>query len=195
MPGRRRGPRSTARSRLRAARSRLATAAARRRRADASAARAASPPRSPSSAVSATSRARMPGGVRASGRPAESSTSIPQRLSSTATRRARPRSGVTSAATLSGVSAACRRRTAMRKRFLALVRCLEDPDAGNAQPAFSSRSDRQLAPALGRARRAHRLGYETIARAQRRASACVSGTTASRATPILCRSSFRPYCG
>ena len=80
----------------------------RKPRADAAPTRAL-PALAPASAVSATSRASTPAGLRASGRPAELSTAIPQRWSSTAMRRANPRSGVTSATTLPEASIEPRR--------------------------------------------------------------------------------------
>ena len=125
-------------------------------------ARAAFPPARRSSAASATSRASIPGGVRPSGRPAESSTSIPQRFSSTATRRASPRSGVTSAATRPGVSASPPQEHGDRKRLLALVRRLDQADFSERLALRQLERSRALAPALRGARRAHRFGYEAI---------------------------------
>ena len=64
-------------------------------------------------ARSRTRRRKTPGGVRFSGRPAESSMSMSQRRSSDATRRASARSGVTRAAVAPGVSSLRRSRSAM----------------------------------------------------------------------------------
>ena len=167
-PGCRRGPRSTARSSAARGAARLAAgmpkAASgcfserqqrlRRRRRRAPSPRPAAPARRAACC--------------ASGRPAESSTSIPQRCSSTATRRASARSGVTSAAVRPGVSIALAQENCDRERLLALVRGLDDRrHAGKrrgllARPQSGGRS-LQRSVVLGRA---HRLGDET-ARARR----------------------------
>ena len=65
------------------------------------------------SATSATARAKAPAAVSASGSPPESSAVMFQRLSSTATRRARARSGVTSSAVRVSSVNASRNATAM----------------------------------------------------------------------------------
>ena len=132
-----------------------------------------------------------------SGRPAESSTSIPQRLSSTATRRASPRSGVTSAATCPAFSAACRRRTATASASSRSFAASTMRDAARAPRAFS-RVDRArpLAPALGRAGRAHRFGDEALAAMQRALGALAERLDIARAARrALSSSSFSPYCG
>ena len=193
---------------------RVSGAAARRRRADASAARAAFPRAHRSSAVSATRRARIPGGVRPSGRPAELSTSIPQRSSSTATRRARPRSGVTSAATLPGVSTRLAQEHGNGERLLALVRrldecrCRRPPRAfrrprrcerslqrSACSPAASLRirNDRGDAVAFGAAAKR----YDRVARHAHPSRAAASSRTAddrrrparARSTPIASQAS------
>ena len=61
-----------------------------------------------SAAAAAAASSKVPGGVCESGRPAESSASIPQRFKCADTRRARPRSGVTNAAVRPGSSSAPR---------------------------------------------------------------------------------------
>ena len=156
-------------------------------RADASAAPAASRRarrRAPSPRRAAPARPAACG--RAAGR-RNRRPSIPQRFSSTATRRASPRSGVTSAATWPGVSAACaqeRPRPPAPPRARSPPR--RSPHARQAPRPFSvADSAASLAPALGRARRAHRFGYEA-ARARERRWRSPSGSTslAPHAEPL-----------
>ena len=96
---------------------------------------------------------------RRAGGPAEVSTSIPQRASSAATRRATATSGVISAAVRPGVSSASRIAHGERQRLLVLVGGLDDRHAGERAvdrrfvSASSARSRRQASVEFGRPQR------------------------------------------
>ena len=119
-------------------------------------------------AASRMSLASAPAGLCPSVRPAESSTSTPQRASSAETRRAIDGSGVTRAAVLPGVSSVSRIAIASARRLLVLVVGDDDGDAlkrgGEGQrrqrpPAF--------APEIGRFGGTKRLAQESGARGER----------------------------
>ncbi|CAM4150738.1 hypothetical protein ROMU108268_18015 [Roseomonas mucosa] len=111
-PGAGRGPRSAWRSRSRSARSQSARAMPPAQEGCFRQASRATGENS-SATMRAIRRRKAPVGVWARGWPAESSASTPWRASSTQTRRARSRSGVTRAARLPGVSSASRSSKAM----------------------------------------------------------------------------------
>ena len=184
-PGFSRGPRSTARSRLRAARRASSRPHARTPRADASGARAAFRAAHPFSAVSATSRARIPGGVRRE-RPAGGIVDVdPPALQldrDPARQAAIRRDERGNLARRLGTSRRSRTATASAssRSFAASISPMP------AERLLLSRAveTSALAPALGGARRAHRLGYETIAGCEPCACLPQRNDRIARATPI-----------
>ena len=108
---------------------------ARRRAAgtDASAGRRSAPDRPAGTRLRAAAPAIRPGGVRVSGVPPESSARMPKRSSSALTRRARSRSVVTSAAVAVRLDDRAAQRDGDRQRLVALVRRLDQRDAGEGR--------------------------------------------------------------
>ena len=82
------------------------------------------------------------------------------------------------------------------ERLLALVRRLDDADMPSSASAFSSLGKAgALAPALGRAGRAHRFRDEAARGCERRRRPRRAARHRSRRTPSVSSSFFRPYCG
>ena len=137
----------------------------------------------------ADSRRKLPGGDWSRGTPALSSTRTPQRSSSAATRRPRPRLVVTSAARLPGVSSASRRRKAMRTASAA-----GSGAASSSTPAPPAASSARSCARHRSSRPAGSLGPQRHARGRRAASRATAGRHPDRRRSAP-SSRLSPNCG
>ena len=158
---------------------------------------AASRPRAPASAVSATSRASTPGGVRAE-RPAGGIVDLDPpalQLDRDAARQAAIRRD--QRRDLSRRLGRLAQDDGDGERLLALVRGLDDARRPSSASAFSrADSAASLAPALGRVRPAASLRRRSGSRRCSAALRLAERLDIARArTPSVSSSSFRPYCG
>ena len=140
----------------------------------------------------AASSRKLPGGDWSSGTPALSSTRTPQRSSSAATRRPRPRLVVTRAARLPGVSSARRSRRAMRTASAAGSGATST-SIPTAPAASSGRSCLHASVVAAGRNASDHSAMRGAGRAGKAAAG--QGRTAARSTPISSRSRFRPNCG
>ena len=140
----------------------------------------------------AVSSRKAPGGVWSSGVPAESSTSMPQRWSSTATRRARWRSGVTRAAVRPGISSAPRIRSASASASAGRSGCSSTRSSRIAAGAGGASFCQAPTVALGRMTSDRKRARPGSLPATPGAAQI---PTAARSVARASSSCFRPYCG
>ena len=190
-PPARRGPRRQASSSSRA-RCRKAPAHGRRRASGCLRAASRVTGSTPSTIRRAVSSRNAPGGVWSSGVPAESSTSICQRRSSTATRRARWRSGVTRAARPSRLLERGAHAQRQRQRFARQIGMFFQTQAlrRRRRSAAPCAARRRSWPPAASPRAAAARAPDRCRRARR-----VPVSTAARSTSSASSSCLRPYCG
>ncbi len=129
------------------------------------------------SAASASRQRKAPALVWARGRPAESSIAMSQRVSSAATRRARLRSGVTSAAVRPSCFQRLAQRQRDRQRFLGRIvgdrsaQCLSSPPRSRRR-RVSARARQASVVGAGR-----RVSRSSVSRAGLASAACQSSTS------------------
>ena len=140
----------------------------------------------------AVSRRKLPGGDWSSGMPALSSARTSQRCSSTATRRARLRSEVTSATRLPGVSRAARTRRASWTASLARSGAVTISSPWSALDGGWARRCQPSLVAAGRITSASRCARSGELPGT---PSCGQHSTAARSIPTRSRSRFRQCCG